>query len=108
MRRYFGRKLLTYTITFFIAATVDWLIPRFMPGDPVTGLMARQGGLNPEGAAALTKYYNELFGLNRSAPEQFLGFWTSLLQGDLGRSVYGHGTPVVQMIMAAPVVTRAW
>jgi peptide/nickel transport system permease protein len=107
VRRYFGRKLLTYTITFFIAATVDWVIPRFMPGDPVTGLMARSGGLNPEGAAALAKYYNELFGLNRSVPEQFLGFWTSLLQGDLGRSVYGHGTPVTQMIMAAVPYTLA-
>ena len=37
MRRYFGRKLFTYLLTFFVAATIDWMIPRFMPGDPDRG-----------------------------------------------------------------------
>ena len=107
MRKYFGRKLFTYTLTFFIAATIDWLIPRFMPGDPVAGLMARQGGLSPEGAAALSKYYNSLFGLDRPLWEQFFGFWTSLIQGDLGRSVFGHGRPVAETILSALPYTLA-
>ena len=107
MRRYFGRKLFTYTLTFFIAATIDWLIPRFMPGDPVAGLMARQGGLSPAGAAALAQYYNNLFGLDRSLPEQFINFWIALLHGDLGRSVYVHGRPVTEAIMGAIPYTLA-
>ena len=107
MRRYFGRKLFTYTLTFFIAATIDWLIPRFMPGDPVAGLMARQGGLSPAGAAALAQYYNNLFGLDRSMPEQFINFWIALLHGDLGRSVYVHGRPVAEAIMGAIPYTLA-
>ena len=37
VRRYFARKLVTYLLTFFVAVTVDWMIPRFMPGDPVSG-----------------------------------------------------------------------
>ena len=107
MRRYFGRKLFTYTLTFFIAATIDWLIPRFMPGDPVAGLMAMQGGLSPAGAAALAQYYNNLFGLDRSLPEQFINFWIALLHGDLGRSVYVHGRPVTEAIMGAIPYTLA-
>jgi peptide/nickel transport system permease protein len=107
VRRYFGRKLFTYTLTFFIAATIDWLIPRFMPGDPVAGLMARQGGLSPAGAAALAQYYNNLFGLDRSMPEQFINFWIALLHGDLGRSVYVHGRPVTEAIMGAIPYTLA-
>ncbi len=107
MRRYFGRKLFTYTLTFFIAATIDWVIPRFMPGDPVASLMARQGGLSPEGAAALSQYYNHLFGLDRPVLDQFLNFWTSLLNGDLGRSVFGHGRPVAETIMSALPYTLA-
>jgi peptide/nickel transport system permease protein len=107
VRKYFGRKLFTYTLTFFIAATIDWLIPRFMPGDPVAGLMARQGGLSPEGAQALSKYYNSLFGLDRPLWQQFLGFWTSLVQGDLGRSVFGHGRPVAETILSALPYTLA-
>ncbi len=101
MRRYFGRKLFTYTLTFFIAATIDWLIPRFMPGDPIASLVSRQGGLSPEGASALVKYYNDLFGLGKPLYAQFFDFWASLLHGDLGRSVFGHGRPVVESIMGA-------
>jgi peptide/nickel transport system permease protein len=107
VRRYFGRKLFTYTLTFFIAATIDWLIPRFMPGDPVASLVARTGGVSSDGTAALVKYYNELFGLNKSLPEQFINFWASLLQGDLGRSVFGHGRPVTEQIMGAVPFTLA-
>jgi peptide/nickel transport system permease protein len=105
VRRYFGRKLLTYTLTFFIAASIDWLIPRLMPGDPIQSLLARTnaGGANltPEGAKALVDYYNRLFGLDKSMPEQFLNFWIALLHGDLGRSIFLHGTPVTDAIMAA-------
>jgi peptide/nickel transport system permease protein len=107
VRRYFGRKLFTYTLTFFIAATIDWLIPRLMPGDPVAGLMAKTGGLSPEGAAELAKYYNNLFGLDRPMLDQFIGFWSSLLQGDLGRSVFVHGRPVTEAIMGAVPYTLA-
>ena len=107
MRRYFGRKLFTYTLTFFIAATIDWLIPRFMPGDPVASLVAKTGGVSSDGTAALVKYYNDLFGLNKSMPEQFINFWVSLLQGDLGRSVFGHGRPVTEQIMGAVPFTLA-
>ncbi len=107
MRRYFGRKLLTYSITFFIAATIDWLIPRFMPGDPVASLVSRTNGISPEAAKALSDYYYNLFGLNQPLPVQYLNFWGSLLRGDLGLSVYGRGTPVVDMIMGALPYTLA-
>ena len=102
MGRYFGRKLSIYALTFFLAATIDWLIPRFMPGDPISGLVSRQGfGLSAEGAQALADYYNRLFGLDRPIWEQFAGFWTSLLQGDLGLSVYLTGRPVSNVILSA-------
>ena len=107
MRRYFGRKLLTYLITFFVAVTIDWMIPRFMPGDPVAVLITKTNALTPEQAQAMTVYYTNLFGLNKSLPEQYLNFWTSLLHGDLGLSLYGVGKPVLDMIMAAVPYTLA-
>jgi len=108
VRRYFGRKLLIYAATFFIAATIDWLIPRFMPGDPVQSLVSRTGfGLSPEGAQALVTYYNNLFGLNRPIWEQYFNFWSSLLHGDLGRSVFLTGRPVTSVIMSAVPYTLA-
>ncbi len=107
MRRYFGRKLFTYLLTFFVAATIDWMIPRFMGGDPVATLVSKTGGLSPTAAQAQYDYYNNLFGLNKSLPVQYLNFWTSLLHGNLGLSIYGHGTPVVNMIMSALPYTIA-
>jgi peptide/nickel transport system permease protein len=107
VRRYFGRKLLTYSITFFVAATIDWLIPRFMPGDPVASLVSRTNGISPEAAKALADYYYNLFGLNQPLPVQYVNFWGSLLQGNLGLSVYGHGMPVTDMIMGAVPYTLA-
>jgi peptide/nickel transport system permease protein len=107
VRRYFGRKLLTYSITFFIAATIDWLIPRFMPGDPIAGLVARQQGISSDAAAAQVTYYHELFGLDRPIWEQYLNFWGSLLHGNLGLSIFGHGRPVIETIMGAVPYTLA-
>jgi peptide/nickel transport system permease protein len=83
------------------------MIPRFMGGDPVATLVSKTGGLSPTAAQAQYDYYNNLFGLNKSLPVQYLNFWTSLLHGNLGLSIYGHGTPVIDMIMAALPYTVA-
>ena len=72
MRRYFARKLLFYAVTFWVAVTIDWLIPRFAPGDPVRSMVARMAG-QPEAAEAMTSYFNRTFGLDvppeRSIPK---------------------------------------
>jgi len=100
VRRYFGRKLAIYLLTFFVAATVNWMIPRFMPGNPVQSLLSRHQ-VAPEAVPDLIAYYNALFGLDQPLWQQYLNFWSSLLHGDLGRSVYLSGRPVVDAIMAA-------
>lgn len=106
MRRYFGRKLLIYALTFFVAATIDWMIPRFMPGDPVQSMLSRRQ-IPPEAVADVIAYYNQLFGLDVPVWQQYLNFWGSLFRGDLGRSVYLSGRPVVDTIMAAVPYTLA-
>ncbi|HSW43416.1 MAG TPA: ABC transporter permease [Patescibacteria group bacterium] len=106
MRRYFGRKLVIYLLTFWVAATINWLIPRFMPGDPIQGLLARTQ-VAPEAVADLIAYYEGLFGLDQPIHQQYLNFWVALAQGDLGRSVWAGGRPVVDLIMAALPYTLA-
>ena len=106
MRRYFGRKLFIYLLTFWVAATIDWMIPRFMPGDPIQSLLSRTQ-VAPEAVADLIAYYKNLFGLDVPLWQQYLNFWARLLQGDLGRSVYLGGRPVTDVIMAALPYTLA-
>lgn len=87
MRRYFSRKLLVYGLTFFVAVTIDWLIPRFMPGDPVKNMLARVL-LDPDAAQAMYDYYSKIFGLDLPIWQQYLNFWAGLFRGDLGISSY--------------------
>lgn len=101
MRRYFGRKLLIYILTFVLAVTIDWMIPRFMPGNPVDIMLARLGTRGPGAVEAMRSYFMQSFGLDLPVGQQYLNFWTALLQGDLGRSVYLFPQPVLQVILKA-------
>lgn len=106
MKRYFARKLLTYGLTFFIAVTVDWLIPRFMPGDPVQSMLSRVS-VHPEAATVMQGYYTEAFGLDAPLWKQYLSFWTALFHGDLGISVFQFPRPVVDVLLRAIPYTLA-
>ena len=97
MKRYFARKLVTYGLTFIVAVTVDWAIPRFMPGNPVQNLVSRIS-LQPQANKAMTSYYMKAFNLNDPWWKEYLHFWGALFQGDLGRSIMQFPTPVTVLI----------
>lgn len=102
MVRYFGRKLLIYGLTFFLAVTIDWMIPRFMPGDPIVNVMARIGAVvNPSAAEAMYTYFSHVFGLDLPVWQQYINFWNALFHGDLGISIYLFPTPVTKVLMRA-------
>ena len=100
MRRYFGRKILIYILTFIVAVTIDWLIPRFMPGNPVQVLLAR-AGLHADAAKEMFGYYTRAFGLDLPIWKQYLNFWNALFHGDLGTSILLFPQPVIKIIMRA-------
>jgi peptide/nickel transport system permease protein len=100
LRRYFTRKLLIYLLTFLLAVTIDWLIPRFMPGDPVQTMLSRIA-IHPDSAAALRSYFTRAFGLDVPLWQQYINFWVALAHGDLGTSVYMFPTPVATVLKRA-------
>ena len=106
MARYLARKILIYLVTFFVAVSIDWAIPRFMPGDPVQGLISRMQA-QPESADALTGFYTQAFGLDVPLWQQYLNFWGALFQGDLGLSILQFPTPVSEIILHALPYTLA-
>lgn len=106
MRRYFARKLAIYLVTFFVAVTIDWMIPRFMPGDPVQGMVSRMS-LEPEAANRMMGFFLSAFGLDKPIWEQYLNFWVALAHGDLGVSVWQFPTPVLNIILSAVPYTLA-
>jgi peptide/nickel transport system permease protein len=104
--RYLLRKALIYLVTFFVAVTVDWAIPRFMPGDPIQGLLSRMQA-QPSAAGELTGYYTKSFGFDVPVWKQYLNFWAALFHGDLGRSVQNFPTTVSELILGALPYTLA-
>ncbi|MET9710911.1 ABC transporter permease [Nocardiopsis alba] len=99
MWRYIGRKLGIYGITFVVAVTINWMIPRFMPGDPVRSMLSRASVSDPEALERMTAYYNEVFGLDTPLHQQYFAFWAGLFRGDLGLSVWLYPEPVVDIIL---------
>jgi peptide/nickel transport system permease protein len=100
VKRYFGRKLLIYALTFFIAVTINWMIPRFMPGNPVD-IMISRAGLRGDSVNLMYTYYMDAFGLNLPIWQQYLNFWIAIFHGDLGVSISLFPTPVLQVIQQA-------
>jgi peptide/nickel transport system permease protein len=90
------RRLGFYLLAGWVALTLNFFLPRLMPGDPATALFARfRGRLAPEAMAAL----RETFGLT-DAPlwSQYLTYLGHALRGDLGISVAYFPSPVTAVI----------
>ena len=104
MIRYLARKLGIYAVTFFVAVTIDWAIPRFMPGNPIDQLLARMQA-QPQSQHALTSYYSKAFGFDVPIWKQYLNFWVALFHGDLGVSIANFPTPVWELIRGAAPYT---
>jgi peptide/nickel transport system permease protein len=106
MIRYLTRKLVIYLLTFIVAVTIDWAIPRMMPGDPIQRLLSRMQA-QPSGQEALTGYYTKAFGFDVPLWKQYLNFWAALFHGDLGRSIASYPTTVSELILGALPYTLA-
>ncbi|CAB50445.1 ABC transporter permease [Pyrococcus abyssi] len=86
-KQYLKRKIVIYFLTFLFAVTLNWLLPRLMPGDPIQIMINSALGLSPQERETLLKFYEDLYGLNKPLYVQFINFWKSLLRGDLGYSI---------------------
>jgi peptide/nickel transport system permease protein len=90
------RRGLFYVVTAWAAITLNFLLPRLMPGSPAELLLARfKGRLNPNAIHSLMS----LFGMdNESLWSQYVDYWRNLLHGDLGTSFTYFPRPVTSVI----------
>jgi len=101
--RYLLQRLGFYLLAGWVALTVNFFLPRLMPGDPASALFARfRGQLGPEALDAL----RETFGLIE-APlwSQYLTYLRHVARGDLGISVAYFPAPVSEVIATGLVWT---
>jgi peptide/nickel transport system permease protein len=95
--RFFVRRAVFYLVTAWAAITLNFVIPRLLPGDPVTALLARmQGKIDSNAEHSL----RVLFGLDEDMTiwQQYVEYWKVLLRGDLGLSFTHFPTPVAEIV----------
>ena len=94
--RFILRRIGFYLIAAWASLTLNFLLPRLMPGDPVSTIFARaQGRMRPESIEAMKRAY----GLSDDPlPVQYWNYVKSTLTGDLGTSFVYFPSPVTDVI----------
>ena len=102
-RKYFLNKLLWLLVTFIFAFILNFTLPRLMPGDPVSAIVARlaRGMSNSTGMKAVYEQYTALFGTNKPIIEQFFLYVGNVLQGNFGTSFSQYPRTVADILSNA-------
>lgn len=98
--RMIAQRLLFYVVTAIAAVTVDFFVPRLMPGNPVEAQLAHMmGQVTPATIHSLELQY----GLNNPTGlwGQYMTFWNNLLHGNLGLSTSYYPSTVTEVIHGA-------
>jgi len=98
--RVIARRLFFYLVTAVIAISLDFLIPRLIPGNPVEAILAKMPG---QVTPAVIHALDVQFGVNTSASlwTQYVHYWSNVVHGNLGVSVGNGFAPVSTVIRGA-------
>jgi peptide/nickel transport system permease protein len=91
-----SRRALEFILTFFLAISINFFLPRLVPGNPLQLIAGNAAaGLGKERVEALRAQY----GLDRPLAEQYVLYLKQLARGDLGMSYrYSGGRTVVEVL----------
>jgi len=92
----FSRRALEFGITFFLAISINFFLPRLVPGDPIK-LIA--GDAAPQLGKERIEALRAQYGLDKPLSEQYIIYLKQLGRGDLGMSYrYSGGKTVVEVL----------
>ena len=86
MRILSKRNVLTYAIAFLLILSLNFILPRLMPGDPLMAIYGKEAlvQMSPQLQAELV----QRFSLDQALWQQLGAYFAALFQGDLGYSYY--------------------
>jgi peptide/nickel transport system permease protein len=97
--RWFARRLLFYVFAIWVALTVNFLLPRLMPGDPLGGLLQH---MSPAQLAAnpgvINTYRAILGGGNKSIWQDYITYLGRIAHFNFGISTSNYPTPVSEVV----------
>jgi peptide/nickel transport system permease protein len=97
--RWFARRLVFYVFAIWVALTINFLLPRLMPGSPIAGLLAHlspdQLSVNP---GLLQTYEALLGGGHHSIWQDYITYLHRVSHFDFGISTSNYPTPVSEVV----------
>jgi peptide/nickel transport system permease protein len=94
--KYLLRQVSLYLLAAWASLTLNFILPRTMPGDPVMALVARmRGRLRPEEIDAIKQAYGFTSG---PLIQQYLQYLSHALRGDFGISISAYPAKVSSVI----------
>jgi peptide/nickel transport system permease protein len=101
--RVIGRKLALYVLTAWVAITVNFMLPHFMPGNPIQTMIGKlTGTVTPQELNAIRAAFGG--GLNRPLLAQYFTYLDQLAHGNLGISLT-LSAPVSSILKASVLWT---
>ena len=107
MKKYYTQKILWYLLTLVFAVLLNFILPRLMPGDPVSTIASKSvEGMTD--ATAIQKVYEDYaakFGINKPMYVQFFTWVKNALRGDFGISFSQYPRTVSDIISSSVLWT---
>ncbi len=104
---YYLRRIGLYLVTLWGSLTATFFFFRFLPGDPVSGVVAqmqtqRASNSNVQASQAVVDYYIRQFGMDGPLWEQYVRYFQRVLfHFDFGPSILSYPTPATDLITRA-------
>lgn len=100
--KFYARRIAFYVVTLWATISLNFLLPRLLPGDPADILLAKMQRAGGEINETTVRNIKTLLGGDSSSMwDQYVAYWERMLHGDLGISITKYPAPVTDLIAAA-------
>lgn len=101
---YIIRRIGVFLIIIWLAATINFLMPRLAPVNPIREKLLQAvsfGGAGTTDMEKVVKTYEEKFGLNQPLWRQYLNYLGDIVRFDFGISISNFPSKVIDIILRA-------
>jgi peptide/nickel transport system permease protein len=97
--RWFARRLVFYVFALWVAVTLNFLLPRLMPGDPLGGILARLTPAQIQSNPGIIQTYRDILGSDEgSLGSEYVNYLGHVATLDFGLSTSNYPTTVTEVV----------
>src|SRR5690242_9682683 len=100
---YFVRRIGMFFLVVFVAATINFFVPRLAPGNPIGAITSRMASASTgvENGKEMFDAYRQRFGLDQPLYIQYAKYMWNTLHLDFGQSLSAYPADVSDIILPA-------